>query len=42
MRAIREAADAWGVEQADENADEIAIGRKHFDAAVEKIRPSSD
>ncbi|WP_135852683.1 AAA family ATPase [Halorussus salinus] len=42
MRAIREAADAWGVEQADENADEIAIGKKHFDAAVEKVRPSID
>ncbi|UPV74469.1 AAA family ATPase [Halorussus limi] len=40
MRAIREAAEAWGVEQADENADEIEIGRKHFDAAVEKVRPS--
>jgi len=42
MRAIREAADAWGVEQADENADEIAVGKKHFDAAVEKVRPSID
>ncbi|WP_435174609.1 CDC48 family AAA ATPase [Halorussus sp. AFM4] len=40
MRAIREAAAAWGVEQADENADEITIERKHFDAAVEKIRPT--
>ncbi|NHN59247.1 MULTISPECIES: AAA family ATPase [Halorussus] len=42
MRAIREAAEAWGVEQADENADEITIERKHFDAAVEKIRPTLD
>ncbi|WP_128475947.1 AAA family ATPase [Halorussus pelagicus] len=42
MRAIREAADAWGVEQADRNADEIEIGRKHFDAAVEKLRPTLD
>jgi transitional endoplasmic reticulum ATPase len=40
MRAIREAADAWGVEQADANADEIEIQRKHFEAAVEKVRPS--
>ncbi|MFC4448285.1 AAA family ATPase [Halorussus aquaticus] len=40
MRAIREAAEAWGVEQADQNADEIRIQRKHFDAAVEKIRPT--
>ncbi|UPW00503.1 AAA family ATPase [Halorussus gelatinilyticus] len=40
MRAIREAAEAWGVEQANENADEIEIGKKHFDAAVEKVRPS--
>jgi transitional endoplasmic reticulum ATPase len=40
MRAIREAADAWGVEQADQNADEIEIERRHFDAAVEKVRPS--
>jgi len=40
MRAIREAADAWGVEQADANADEIEIQRKHFEAAVEKVRPT--
>jgi transitional endoplasmic reticulum ATPase len=40
MRAIREAADAWGVEQADENADEIEIGEKHFEAAVGKVRPT--
>ncbi|WP_135828964.1 AAA family ATPase [Halorussus halobius] len=40
MRAIREAADAWGVEQADENADEIRVQDKHFEAAVEKVRPS--
>jgi len=40
MRAIREAADAWGVEQADANADEIEIQGKHFEAAVEKIRPT--
>jgi transitional endoplasmic reticulum ATPase len=40
MRAIREAADAWGVEQADENADEIEIGEKHFDAAVQSVRPT--
>ena len=40
MRAIREAAEAWGVEQADANADEIEIQPKHFDAAVEKIRPT--
>ncbi|WP_276279020.1 AAA family ATPase [Halorussus caseinilyticus] len=42
MRAIREAADAWGVEQADENADEITIERRHFDAAVEKVQPTLD
>jgi transitional endoplasmic reticulum ATPase len=40
MQAIREAADAWGVEQADENADEIEIGEKHFEAAVGKVRPT--
>jgi transitional endoplasmic reticulum ATPase len=40
MRAIREAADAWGVEQADRNADEIRIQKKHFEAAVEKVRPT--
>ena len=40
MRAIREAADAWGVEQADENADEIRVQDKHFEAAIEKVRPS--
>jgi transitional endoplasmic reticulum ATPase len=40
MRAIREAADAWGVEQADENADEIEIGEKHFDAAVQSVQPT--
>ncbi|USZ68209.1 CDC48 family AAA ATPase [Halorussus salilacus] len=40
MRAIREAADAWGVEQADANADEIEVQKKHFEAAVEKIRPT--
>ncbi|WP_132058458.1 CDC48 family AAA ATPase [Halorussus amylolyticus] len=40
MRAIREAAEAWGVEQADANAHEIRIQQKHFDAAVEKIRPT--
>jgi transitional endoplasmic reticulum ATPase len=42
MRAIREAADAWGVEQADRNADEIRIQKKHFEAAVEKVRPTLD
>ncbi|WP_115862912.1 AAA family ATPase [Halorussus litoreus] len=40
MRAIREAAEAWGVEQADENADEITVDAKHFEAAVEKVHPS--
>jgi transitional endoplasmic reticulum ATPase len=40
MRAIREAAQAWGVEQADQNADEIEISNKHFEAAVEKVRPT--
>ncbi|WP_135825809.1 AAA family ATPase [Halorussus ruber] len=40
MRAIREAAEAWGVEQADQNADEIEIQNKHFEAAVEKVRPT--
>ena len=40
MRAIREAADAWGVEEADRHADEIAIQGKHFEAAVEKVRPT--
>ncbi|MFC4550977.1 MULTISPECIES: CDC48 family AAA ATPase [Halorussus] len=40
MRAIREAADAWGVEEADRHADEIEIQGKHFEAAVEKVRPT--
>ena len=42
MRAIREAADAWGVAEADRHADEIEIQDKHFDAAVEKVRPTLD
>src|SRR6056297_3059481 len=37
MRAIREAADAWGVAEADRNADEIAVKEKHFDAAREHV-----
>ncbi|WP_276301383.1 AAA family ATPase [Halorussus lipolyticus] len=40
MRAIREAAEAWGVEEADRNADEIRIQTKHFESAVEKVRPT--
>ncbi|WP_158056581.1 CDC48 family AAA ATPase [Halorussus halophilus] len=40
MRAIREAAEAWGVEEADRKADEIAIEEKHFEAAIEKVRPT--
>ena len=36
MRAIREAADSWGVEQADEHADEIKIRADHFEAAIER------
>jgi transitional endoplasmic reticulum ATPase len=40
MRAIREAADAWGVAEADRNADEIVVKEKHFDAAREHVRPT--
>jgi transitional endoplasmic reticulum ATPase len=34
MHAIREAADSWGVEQADEHADEIEIRADHFEATI--------
>ncbi|WP_433630612.1 CDC48 family AAA ATPase [Halomicrococcus sp. NG-SE-24] len=40
MRAIREAADAWGVAEADRNADEIVVEERHFDAARDHVRPT--
>ncbi|WP_231182953.1 CDC48 family AAA ATPase [Haladaptatus sp. DYF46] len=40
MRAIREAADEWSPEEANERADEIVIERRHFDTAREFVRPT--
>jgi transitional endoplasmic reticulum ATPase len=41
MRAIREAADEWGAEEANERADEIVIEKRHFDVAREFVRPTT-
>ncbi|WP_227354136.1 CDC48 family AAA ATPase [Haladaptatus salinisoli] len=41
MRAIREAADEWGAEEANERADEIIIEKRHFDVAREFVRPTT-
>jgi transitional endoplasmic reticulum ATPase len=40
MRAIREAADEWSPEEANERADEIVIEGRHFDTAREFVRPT--
>ncbi|MCH7659844.1 MAG: CDC48 family AAA ATPase [Euryarchaeota archaeon] len=40
MRAIREIADEYGPEEATSRADEIRIGKEHFDAAREGVEPS--
>ncbi len=40
MRAIREAADEWSPEEANERADEIVIEGRHFDAAREFVQPT--
>jgi transitional endoplasmic reticulum ATPase len=40
MRAIREAADEWTPEEANDRADEIIIERRHFDAACEQVQPT--
>ncbi|MFH5798996.1 CDC48 family AAA ATPase [Haladaptatus sp. CMAA 1911] len=40
MRAIREAADEWSPEEANERADEIVIEQRHFDTAREFVRPT--
>ncbi|WP_266077393.1 CDC48 family AAA ATPase [Haladaptatus caseinilyticus] len=40
MRAIREAAEKWSPEEANERADEIVIERRHFDVAREFVRPT--
>lgn len=40
MRAIREAADEWSPEEANERADEIVIERRHFDTAREFVHPT--
>ncbi|WP_423744719.1 CDC48 family AAA ATPase (plasmid) [Haladaptatus sp. SPP-AMP-3] len=40
MRAIREAADEWTPEEANERADEIVIEQRHFDAAREFVQPT--
>ena len=40
MRAIREIAGEYGPEEAISRADEIRIGKEHFDAAREGVEPS--
>ena len=40
MRAIREAADEWTPEEANDRADEIVIEQRHFDAARELVQPT--
>jgi transitional endoplasmic reticulum ATPase len=40
MRAIREAADEWTPEEANQRADEIVIEGRHFDAAREFVHPT--
>ncbi len=40
MRAIREAADEWTPEEANERASEIVIEQRHFDAARELVEPT--
>ena len=40
MRAIREAADEWTPEEANERADEIVIEERHFDVAREFVQPT--
>ncbi|SIR11714.1 transitional endoplasmic reticulum ATPase [Haladaptatus litoreus] len=40
MRAIREAADEWSPEEANERADEIVIEARHFDVAREFVQPT--
>ncbi|WP_435154003.1 CDC48 family AAA ATPase [Haladaptatus sp. DFWS20] len=40
MRAIREAAEEWSPEEANERADEIVIEQRHFDVAREFVQPT--
>ncbi|GAA0198712.1 CDC48 family AAA ATPase [Haladaptatus pallidirubidus] len=40
MRAIREAADEWSPEEANERAEEIVIEARHFDVAREFVQPT--
>ncbi|WP_458204882.1 CDC48 family AAA ATPase [Haladaptatus sp. NG-SE-30] len=40
MRAIREAAEEWGADEANDRADEIVIETRHFDVAREFVQPT--
>ncbi|WP_458188684.1 CDC48 family AAA ATPase [Haladaptatus sp. NG-WS-4] len=40
MRAIRETAEEWGPDEANGRADEIVIEKRHFDVALEFVRPT--
>jgi len=42
MRAIREAVDAWGVDEADARAAEIRVSRSHFDAAIAHVTATEE
>jgi transitional endoplasmic reticulum ATPase len=40
MRAIRETAEKYGPEEANERADEVVISKRHFDAAIVDVDPT--
>jgi transitional endoplasmic reticulum ATPase len=42
MRAIRETAQKYGPEEANERADEVVVSKRHFDAAIVEVSPTMD
>jgi transitional endoplasmic reticulum ATPase len=40
MRAIRKTANEYGPEEANERADEVVIGKEHFEAAIDAVEPT--
>jgi transitional endoplasmic reticulum ATPase len=40
MRAIRETAEKYGPETANERAEEVVVSRRHFEAAIEEVEPT--
>jgi transitional endoplasmic reticulum ATPase len=42
MRAIRETAEQYGPEEANERANEVVVSRRHFEAAIEEVEPTME